>query len=99
MPLKEWSGRGPGCPVPYPVRAPLGRRHYIDPTFGCTAVLTGCGQPVRLNEVLGKLATLIGVEVRAVHEPARAGTSDARLLMLLPPSRRSELRRMCHWRT
>jgi UDP-glucose 4-epimerase len=31
------------------------------------------GQPVRLNEVLGKLTTLLEVEARAVHEPARAG--------------------------
>jgi UDP-glucose 4-epimerase len=31
------------------------------------------GQPVSLNEVLGKLAALLGVEARATHEPARAG--------------------------
>jgi len=30
------------------------------------------GQPVTLNEVLGKLATLLGVEAQAIPEPARA---------------------------
>jgi nucleoside-diphosphate-sugar epimerase len=31
------------------------------------------GRPVSINEVLGKLAALLGAEARAVYEPARAG--------------------------